>query len=74
MAEAKPKEWATKLTNPAADRHLLLNQPGVLLNVPDVHRAAHHPQRVEAIEQWDSLSLIKLDGAPLDLVPLADIS
>jgi hypothetical protein len=40
----------------------------MLLNVPDVHRAAHHPQRVKAVERWNRLSLIELDSAPLDPV------
>jgi hypothetical protein len=42
----------------------------VFLNVPYVHRATHHPQRVKAVERWNRLSLIELDGAPLDPVSL----
>jgi len=51
-----------------ADCALLGDQPGILLDIPHIHRPAHDPQRVIAAKVRDRLALIQLDRIPLDAV------
>ena len=46
MPEADPEIWPAKLLHEASDRSLLRHQPGMLVFLPNVLRAAHHDQSV----------------------------
>ena len=51
-----------------ADRRLLGDQPGMLGLLPDVHRPAHHPERIEGGEIRDRRAEIEPDRMPGDAV------
>jgi hypothetical protein len=36
--------------------------------LPNIYRAAERQERIEAIQAWDWLTFIELDGMPLDTV------
>ena len=65
MAQAHPEEGALKLAHPAADGLFLRHQPRVLVGVPHIHGAAHHPQGVVVLQVGDGLALIELHRIPL---------
>jgi len=68
MAEAQPKERPVELAHPAPDRPLLRDEPGMLIDIPHIHRPAHHPERVIGLQRRNLLTRIELDGIPLDTV------
>ena len=68
VAEAEPEEGPVELAHPAADRALLRDEPGMLLDVPDIHRSAHHPERIIVFERRDRLAGVELDRVPVDAV------
>ena len=51
-----------------SDRALLDRQPGMLLLLPHVHRSAHDPQRIVAVERRNPFARIEFDGVPGDAV------
>src|SRR6185437_16103631 len=59
MPEAHPEERLVVLSHPSADRRLLVPQPGMQILLPDVHRAAHRHEDVEAIKVGDWFAAIK---------------
>ena len=68
VAEADAEERPLELAHPLPDRALLGDQPGILLDIPHIHRPAHDPQRVIGAELRDRLALIQLDRIPRDAV------
>ena len=68
VAQADAQERALEVAHPVADRRLLRHQPGMLVDVPDVHRAAHHPELVVAVQRRDRLALVEPDRVPGDAV------
>ena len=68
MAQADAEERPLQLAHPVADRRLLRHQPGVLVDVPDVHRPAHDPELVVAVQRRDRLAQIEPDRVPGDAV------
>ena len=68
VTEAESKEGAPGLAHPFADRRELGRDPGMLVLLPYVHRAAHADEHVEGVEVGDRLAFVKLDRLPLDAV------
>ena len=68
MAEANAEKGPLEIAHPMADRALFRHQPGMLLDIPHIHRAAHHPQHVICIKRRDRLAFIEFDGIPGDPV------
>ncbi len=68
MAEAEAQERHAPHGDGVADRRHLRLQPGMLVRLPDVHRPAHDPERVIAIEGRDLVAGIQLDSVPGDAV------
>src|SRR5690606_9433541 len=64
MSQADAEKRPLQLPHPAADRLLLRDQPGMLLDVPDIHRPAHDPERVIAAEIGNRLARVELYGVP----------
>lgn len=50
MSEAEAKKRHLPVQNSLANEGLFIPQPRVLILLPDIHRPAHHPQRVIAIK------------------------
>jgi len=75
MSEADPEEGALEFAHETPDRALLLDEPGMLLDIPDIHRSAHHPEHVVGLERRDLCAFIELHGVPGDALraqPLAE--
>ena len=72
MAEADAEERPLELAHPLPDRALLGDQPGILLDIPHIHRPAHDPQRVIGTEVGNRLALVQLDRIPADAVLLQE--
>ena len=68
VAQAHTQERALQLSHPAADGPLLGHEPGVLVGVPHVHRAAHDPHGVVVLQRRDGLALVELHRGPFDAV------
>lgn len=64
MTKANAEIGPPQIMNEPADRGLLSDEPGVLGLLPNVHRAAHHDQRVVEIEIGDRLASVELDRVP----------
>ena len=60
MAQAQTQIRHSALFHRFADHALFLDQPGVFLFLPNVHRPAHDPKRVIAIQRGDLFSGIQL--------------
>src|SRR6185295_17333046 len=68
MPEADAEIRHPPLDHRLADGALLGNQPGMLLLLPDIHRATHHPERVVTRKRRDRLAGVELDGVPRDAI------
>jgi hypothetical protein len=68
MAEADAEKRAAEVLDPGPDRVLLGSQPGMGIFLPDIHRPAHHGEKIEAVEIGDNLTRIKFDSN--ELMPL----
>ena len=64
MAEAEAEIGHGAPRHRLADGGLLGDQPGVFVLLPDIHRPAHHHERVVAVERRDRLTLVELDRVP----------
>ena len=64
----KPRKEPLQLSHPAPDRPFLIHQPRVLVHIPNIHRAAHHPQSVVVLKRRDRLTFVEFHRGPLDAV------
>ena len=74
MPEAHAEERPLQLANPAPDGPLLRHQPGMLVDVPDVHRPAHDPQHVIIVEHRNRLAGIEFHRIPRDPILLQELA
>ncbi len=74
MPEANAKEGQAAFDNGLANRRLLCHQPGILLFFPDIHRSAHDPECVIAIQARNRCVLIELNGVPFDAILRQEIA
>jgi hypothetical protein len=74
VAKAEAEEGTLQVADPCADGLLLGDEPGALLDVPNIHRAAHDPESVVALKRGNRLSGIELDGVPLHAVGGEELS
>src|SRR5207248_5312594 len=68
MTQADAEIGHPALDHRLADGALLGAQPGMLVLLPDIHRAAHHPQRIIPGKRRNRLAGIELDGVPRDAI------
>ena len=62
VTEAEPEERKSLSFYGFFDERLFVGQPGMGVLLPDIHRPAHDPERVIAIEAGQLLALVKFDG------------
>ena len=70
VAEADAEEGERALQHRLADDTLLAREPRVRLLVGDVHRAAEHPQCVDAVERRGGLAPVEVHMGARVLVPI----
>jgi hypothetical protein len=68
MAETNAEERLVVLGHPGADRCLLILQPGEPILLPDVHRATHNHEDVEAIEIGNGIAPVEPNDRRRDAV------
>jgi hypothetical protein len=64
MAKTHAQKWAFQFAHPTANRILLCNEPRILIDLPHIHRAPHHPERVKIIQRRDGIASIELNSLP----------
>ena len=74
MTEADAEERAFEVADPAADGALLGNEPGMLFDIPHIHRTAHYPQHVIGFKCRYRLAFIERDCIPGDAIFLQEIA
>ena len=73
MTEAEAEERHLAFDDGLPDRGAFRIEPRIGVILPDIHRAAHDPQRVVGAEIRERLALVELDRGPLDAVLAQEI-
>ena len=68
MAKTYAQKGPLELGDPPADGAFLRNKPGMFLDVPDIHRAAHDPQCIVVFQSWNLIASVKLDSTVFNAV------
>jgi len=62
------------VAHPGADCGFFGLQPRIVFDIPDIHQAAHHPERVIAFQIGDRLALTQLNRIPRNTVTLQELT